>query len=117
MIERAPLDQRTERAEWMPEGAARLRPIAELRAEAVGGLGLVDEIVLIDAEESQELEHGRLRRLCLSRNDGFGSFDDVYRTMSTEAAAKHDGREPTGNATADDGDAPDSSIRFHCVPW
>ena len=77
VIERPALDQRAQRAEGMPETLARRRPVDVAGAEAVSGLRLVDEVVLVDAEETQQLEDGGLRRFGLARKYGLGRLDDV----------------------------------------
>ena len=77
VVERPALDQRAEGAEGMPEILARFRPVDELGSQAVRGLRLVDEVVLVCAEETQQIEDGGLCRLGAARNHGFGRLDHV----------------------------------------
>ncbi len=77
VVERPALDQRAEGAKGMPETLARFRPVDELGSKAVRGLRLVDEVVLVDPEETQQLEDGGLRRFGVARNHGFGRLDHV----------------------------------------
>jgi hypothetical protein len=114
VIERPPLDERAERAVRSPERPARGGPIGEAGPERVGRLRLVDEVVLVDAEEAQQVEKRRQRRLRFARRYGFGRIDDVDGTLAAELAAEDDGGGPTGGAATHDGDPPDSSIRLHC---
>ncbi len=117
VIERPALDQCAEGAVWMPAGLARRRPVGETGAEAVGALGLVDEVVLIDAELAQQFEHGGLCGFRKAGARGFARVEDMDRALSAELARQGRGGGPAGDATANNGDAPDSSIRFrHFYP-
>ncbi len=78
VVERPALDQR---AEARRTDARNSGPVAaqsmKRGSQAVGGLRLVDEVVLVDAEETQQLEDGGLRRFGVARKHGFGRLDDV----------------------------------------
>ena len=92
VIERTSLDERAERPERPPERLPRRRPFREFRAQAVGRLRLVDEVVLVDAEVAQHLEHRRQRGLRETHGRGFGTVDHVDRALPaslrvSEAAA------------------------------
>src|SRR5687768_361636 len=115
MVERPALDERAEGTERPPERLSGRGPVAELRAEAVGRLGLVDEVVLVDAEETQQLEQRRNGRLGEPSGPGFGGVDDVDRALSRQAAREGNGGKPSRDTATHDCDPPDSSIRFHVL--
>ena len=101
-------------------GAAALHPsmvsISEPAPEAVRGLGLVDEIVLVDAEKTQHLEQGRQRGFAMSWRQRLWRVHDMDRAVPAKLAIQHRGCGPPCGAASDDGDPPDSSIRCH-VCW
>src|SRR5262249_6427584 len=63
VIERQPVDLRAKHAERMPVLVTFVPPVLEGDAELVRRLGAVDEVVLVDAEEAQEIDDRRDRCL------------------------------------------------------
>jgi hypothetical protein len=76
-------------------------------------LRLVDEVVLVGAEETPAVRS--IEGWVASAEAGGGGLrgvDHVDGTMAAELAGQHGRRNPAGDTAPNDGDTPDSPIRF-----
>src|SRR5262249_44745846 len=92
---------------------ARPRPVRKLDAELEARLGLADQVILIDAEQADDIDDRRNGRL--PDTDGA----DVSRLDETDAAVRvleelgeNRRRHPPGRSSANDGD-PADGIDWH----
>src|SRR5437868_792186 len=108
MVRLHTLDQRAVVTETVEEDVAEVRPVSELDAQFVGAVCRLQELALIDSEESVQLLEDRHCRLADADDADLHRFDerDLYPLAREDACERARGY-PTGGAAADDEDAPD----------
>src|SRR5262249_17996842 len=85
------------------------RPMLELDAELEARVGFADQLILIDAEQPDDVDDGRDGRLADTDGPDLGRFDQTDAAVSAlEELGQDCRRPPTGGSPADNGDTADS---------